>query len=64
MVLSRLRVPLTIESGFDHSLQLGLFLIPCALLVASIPGVCIQLHIDTLLRDINPFRTLGVLARG
>ena len=43
----------TIESGFNHSLQLRQFLVPCALFFASIAGVCVQLHIDTLLRDIK-----------
>ena len=52
-VFVRLRVTHTIESGFDHSLQLSHILIPYALFFASIAGVCLQLHIDTLLRDIK-----------
>ena len=40
-----------IDSGFEHSLQLGQIFVPCALFFASIAGVCVQLHIDTLLRD-------------
>ena len=50
-VFVRLRVPHTIESGFDHSLQLSQIFVPCALFSASIAGVCVQLHIDNLLRD-------------
>ena len=53
MVFVRLRVPHTIESGFDHSLQLSQVFIPCALFFASIAGACLQLHVDTLLRDIK-----------
>ena len=54
MIFVRLRAPHTIESGFDHSLQLSQIFIPCALFFASIVGVCLQLHIiDTLLRDIK-----------
>ena len=49
----RLRVPHTIESGFDHSLHVSQILIPSALFFASIAGVCLQLHIDSLLRDIK-----------
>ena len=52
-VIVRLRVAHTIESGFDHSLQLSQIFVPCALFFASIAGVCVQLHIDTLLRDIK-----------
>ena len=51
MVFVRLRVAHTIESDFDHSLPLSQVFVPCALLFASITGVCLQLHIDTLLRD-------------
>ena len=51
MIFVRLRVPHTIESGFDHSLQLRQIFIPRTLFFASIAGVCLQLHIDTLLRD-------------
>ena len=36
-----------------HSLPLNQFFVPCALFFASIAGVCVQLHIDTLLRDIK-----------
>ena len=46
-------MPHTIESGFDHSLQVSQFFIPCALFFTSIAGVCVQLHIDTLTRDIK-----------
>ena len=53
MTFVRLRVAHTIESGFDHSLQLSQISVPCALFFASIAGVCSQLHIDTLLRDIK-----------
>ena len=53
MVFVRSRVPHTIESGFDHSLQLSQIFIPCALFFASIAGVCLQLHVDTLLRAIE-----------
>ena len=53
MVFVRLRVAHTIESVFDHSLQLSQFFVPCALFFASIVGVCVQLHIDTLLRNIK-----------
>ena len=53
MVFVRLRVPRTIESGFYHSLQLSQIFVPCALCFASIAGVCVQLRIDTLLRDIK-----------
>ena len=53
MVFVRLRVAHTNESDFNHSLQLSQIFVPCALLFASIAGVCIQLHIDTLLRDIK-----------
>ena len=53
MVFVRLRVPSTIESGFDHSLQLSLFFIPCTLFLASIAGVRLQLHVDTPLTDIK-----------
>ena len=53
MVFVRLRVAHTIESGVDHSLQLSQFFVPCALFFTSIAGVCVQLHIDTLLRDIK-----------
>ena len=49
----RLRVAHTIESGFDHSLQLSQCFVPCAPFFASIAAVCVQLHIDTLLRDIK-----------
>ena len=42
-----------IESGFDHSLQLSQIFIPRALFFASVAGVCLQLHIDTLLRDMK-----------
>ena len=52
MAFVRLRVPHTIEIDFDHSLQLSQIFAPCALLFASIAGVCLQLHIDTLFRDI------------
>ena len=51
MVFVRLRVTHTIESGFDHSLQLSQIFVPYELFFASIAGVCVQLHIDTLLRD-------------
>ena len=53
MVFVRLRVAHTIESRFDHSLQLRQIFVPRALFFASIAGVCEQLHIDTLLRDIK-----------
>ena len=53
MVFVRLRVAHTIESGFDHSLQLSQIFVPCALFFASVAGVRVQLHIDTLLRDIK-----------
>ena len=53
IVFVRLRVARTIESGFDHSLQLSHILVPCARFFASIAGVCLQLHIETLLRDIK-----------
>ena len=53
MVFVRLRVAHAIESGFDHSLQLSHIFVSCALFFASIAGVCVQLHIDTLLRDIK-----------
>ena len=53
MVFVGLRVARTVESGFDHSLQRSQILIPRALFFASIAGVCVQLHIDTLLRDIK-----------
>ena len=53
MVFVRLRVAHTIESGFDHSLKLSQSFIPCAPFFASVAGVCVQLHIDTLLRDIK-----------
>ena len=46
-------MPHTIESGFDYSLQVGQIFMSCALFFASIAGVCFQLHIDTLLRDIK-----------
>ena len=51
MLLVKLRVTHTIESGFDHSLQLSHIFVPCALSFASIAGVCVQLHIDTLPRE-------------
>ena len=54
MAFVRLRVAHTIESGFDHLLQLSHFSIPCALFFVSIAVVCVQLHVDTLLlRDIK-----------
>ena len=52
-VFVRWRAPNTIESGFDHSLQLSQFLISCALFFASVAGVCLQLHVDTVFRDIK-----------
>ena len=51
MAFVRLRVAHTIESGFDHSLQLSQIFVLCALFSASIAGVCVQLHIDNLPRD-------------
>ena len=51
MVFVRLRVAHTIESGFHHSLQLSQIFVPCALSFTSIAGDCLQLHIDTVLRD-------------
>ena len=51
MVFVRWRVPHTTESGVDHPLKLSQIFIPCALFSASITGVCLQLYIDTLLRD-------------
>ena len=56
MVFVRLRVAHTIESGFDHSLQLSQILVPCELFFASIAGVCVQLHVDAVLRDIKGIR--------
>ena len=53
MAFVRFRVAHTIESGFDQSLQLSQIFVPCALFIAPIAGVCVQLHIDTLLRDIK-----------
>ena len=53
MVFVRLRVAHTIESDFDHSLQPSHIFVLCALLFAPIAGVCVQLHIDTLLGDIK-----------
>ena len=53
MVFVRLRVAHTIDSAFDHSHHLSQIFVPCALFLASIAGVCVQLHIDTLLRDIK-----------
>ena len=53
MVFVILRVPHTIESGFDHSLQLRQIFILCALSFASAAGICLQLHVDTLLGDIE-----------
>ena len=53
MAFERLRVAHTL-SGFDHSLQqLSHNFVPCAIFFASIAGVCVQLHIDTLPRDIK-----------
>ena len=45
MVFVILRVPHTIESGFDHSLQLSQVFSSCALFFASIAGVYLQVHI-------------------
>ena len=42
----------TIESGFDHSLQLSQMFVPSALLFAFIAGVCLRLHINNLFRVI------------
>ena len=53
IVFVRFRVPLTIVSSFDHSLQFRQIFISCALFVASIDGVCLLLHINVLLRNIN-----------
>ena len=53
MAFVRLRVARMIESGFDHSLQLSQIFVPFALFFASIAGICVHLHIDTLLRDIK-----------
>ena len=53
MAFVRLRVAHTIESGLECPLQLSQIFVPCALFFASIAGVCVQLHIDTLLREIK-----------
>ena len=47
------RLSVAHTSGFDHSLQLSQVFVLCVLFFASIAGVCLQQHINTLLRDIE-----------
>ncbi len=51
-----LRVPNTIEIDFYRSLQCSQFFAFCTLFFASIAGVCLQLHVVTLLGDIKGLR--------
>ena len=53
MVFARFRVLNTSDSGFGHSRQLSQYLFTCAKFFASIAGVFLQLHVDTLLGNIK-----------